>query len=213
MTDADRLADGLSALGLHLNTAQRAALLAYRDLLVKWNRAYNLTAVRDPAEMITRHLLDSLAVLAHLDDRDTLDVGTGAGLPGIPLAIALPARRFVLLDSNGKKTRFVNQARRELGLENVEVVHARVEQYRNAPLQIISRAFAALPEMLAVLAPLTTEGSRILAMKAASAEQELAGLPEGWRAHVEPLAVPGLAEARVLVVVSRVQSKPREIAP
>ncbi|HIK75234.1 MAG: 16S rRNA (guanine(527)-N(7))-methyltransferase RsmG [Alcanivorax sp.] len=203
MTDRDRLAGGLRELGLSLDDAQQQALLAYRDLLVKWNRAYNLTAVRDPGEMIQRHLLDSLSVLAHLDDRDTLDVGTGAGLPGIPLAIARPDLRFVLLDSNGKKTRFVRHARRELGLSNVEVVNTRVEQYRNAPSQIISRAFAALPDMLQALAPLITDGSRVLAMKAAAADQELAGLPDGWRARVAPLSVPGLAEARVLVIASR----------
>ncbi|MCH9784302.1 MAG: 16S rRNA (guanine(527)-N(7))-methyltransferase RsmG [Gammaproteobacteria bacterium] len=203
MTDRDRLAGGLQALGVSLNDAQQQALLDYRDLLVKWNRAYNLTAVRDPGEMIQRHLLDSLSVLAHLDDRDTLDVGTGAGLPGIPLAIARPDLRFVLLDSNGKKTRFVRHARRELGLSNVEVVNTRVEQYRNAPSQIISRAFAALPDMLQALAPLITDGSRVLAMKAAAADQELAGLPDGWRARVAPLSVPGLAEARVLVIASR----------
>jgi len=203
MTDRDRLAGGLRELGLSLDGAQQQALLAYRDLLVKWNRAYNLTAVRDPGEMIQRHLLDSLSVLAHLDDRDTLDVGTGAGLPGIPLAIARPDLRFVLLDSNGKKTRFVRHARRELGLSNVEVVNTRVEQYRNAPSQIISRAFAALPDMLQALAPLITDGSRVLAMKAAAADQELAGLPDGWRARVAPLSVPGLAEARVLVIASR----------
>ena len=203
MTDRDRLAGGLRELGLSLDDAQQQALLAYRDLLVKWNRAYNLTAVRDPGEMIQRHLLDSLSVLAHLDDRDTLDVGTGAGLPGIPLAIARPDLRFVLLDSNGKKTSFVRHARRELGLSNVEVVNTRVEQYRNAPSQIISRAFAALPDMLQALAPLITDGSRVLAMKAAAADQELAGLPDGWRARVAPLSVPGLAEARVLVIASR----------
>ena len=203
MTDRDRLAGGLQALGVSLNDAQQQALLDYRDLLVKWNRAYNLTAVRDPGEMIQRHLLDSLSVLAHLDDRDTLDVGPGAGLPGIPLAIARPDLRFVLLDSNGKKTRFVRHARRELGLSNVEVVNTRVEQYRNAPSQIISRAFAALPDMLQALAPLITDGSRVLAMKAAAADQELAGLPDGWRARVAPLSVPGLAEARVLVIASR----------
>ena len=203
MTDRDRLAGGLRELGLSLDDAQQQALLAYRDLLVKWNRAYNLTAVRDPGEMIQRHLLDSLSVLAHLDDRDTLDVGTGAGLPGIPLAIARPDLRFVLLDSNGKKTRFVRHARRELGLSNVEVVNTRVEQYRNAPSQIISRAFAALPDMLQALAPLITDGSRVLARKAAAADQELAGLPDGWRARVAPLSVPGLAEARVLVIASR----------
>ena len=203
MNDRDRLAGGLRELGLSLDDAQQRALLAYRDLLVKWNRAYNLTAVRDPGEMVQRHLLDSLSVLAHLDDRDTLDVGTGAGLPGIPLAIARPDLRFVLLDSNGKKTRFVRHARRELGLSNVEVVNTRVEQYRNAPSQIISRAFAALPDMLQALAPLITDGSRVLAMKAAAADQELAGLPDGWRARVAPLSVPGLAEARVLVIASR----------
>ena len=206
MTDRDRLAGGLQALGVSLNDAQQQALLDYRDLLVKWNRAYNLTAVRDPGEMIQRHLLDSLSVLAHLDDRDTLDVGTGAGLPGIPLAIARPDLRFVLLDSNGKKTRFVRHARRELGLSNVEVVNTRVEQYRNAPSQIISRAFAALPDMLQALAPLITDGSRVLAMKAAAADQELAGLPAGWRARGAPLSVPGLAEARVLVIARRAGS-------
>jgi 16S rRNA (guanine527-N7)-methyltransferase len=203
MTDRDRLAGGLRELGLSLDDAQQQALLAYRDLLVKWNRAYNLTAVRDPGEMIQRHLLDSLSVPTSRDDRDTLDVGTGAGLPGIPLAIARPDLRFVLLDSNGKKTRFVRHARRELGLSNVEVVNTRVEQYRNAPSQIISRAFAALPDMLQALAPLITDGSRVLAMKAAAADQELAGLPDGWRARVAPLSVPGLAEARVLVIASR----------
>lgn len=203
MIDRDRLAGGLQELGVSLNDTRQQALIDYRDLLVKWNRAYNLTAVRDPGEMIQRHLLDSLSVLAHLDDRDTLDVGTGAGLPGIPLAIARPDLRFVLLDSNGKKTRFVRHARRELGLSNVEVVNTRVEQYRNAPSQIISRAFAALPDMLQALAPLITDGSRVLAMKAAAADQELAGLPDGWRARVAPLSVPGLAEARVLVIASR----------
>lgn len=203
MTDRQRLVEGLSQLGLAPDEPLVSALLTYRDLLVKWNRAYNLTAVREPGEMITRHLLDSLAVLPHLDPVDTLDVGTGAGLPGIPLALACPDQRFVLLDSNGKKTRFVNQARRELGLNNVEVVHARVEQYRNAPSQIISRAFAALPDMLRVLAPLITDATRLLAMKSAAAEQELAALPAGWGAAVEPLRVPGLAEERVLVIVGR----------
>lgn len=206
MIDSERLHRGLRDLGLALEPGQQAALLAFRDLLVKWNRAYNLTAVRDPGEMITRHLLDSLSVLPHLGAGDTLDVGTGAGLPGIPLALARPQQRFVLLDSNGKKTRFVNHVRRQLRLDNVEVVHARVEQYRNAPSQIISRAFATVPDMLAAMAPLITDSTRLLAMKAATAEQELTALPEGWRASVEPLTVPGLGEARVLVVVSRAVS-------
>ena len=205
MTDRNRLEGGLCELGLTLDHAQVSALLAYRDLLVKWNRAFNLTAVREPGEMITRHLLDSLAVLPHLDAGDTLDVGTGAGLPGIPLAIVRPGQPFVLLDGNGKKARFVRQARRELGLENVEVVHARVEQYRKAPSQIISRAFAALPDMLAVMDPLIAPHTRVLAMKAAAVERELAELPEGWAARVEPLAVPELGETRVLVIIRRTQ--------
>lgn len=203
MTDRERLVGGLRALDLAPDERLVSALLDYRDLLVKWNRTYNLTAVREPGEMITRHLLDSLAVLPHLHWLDTLDVGTGAGLPGIPLALARPDQRFILLDSNGKKTRFVNQARRELGLDNVEVVHARVEQYRNAPSQIISRAFAALPDMLRVLAPLITDVTRLLAMKSATVERELSALPAGWGAIVEPLTVPGLAEERVLVIAGR----------
>ncbi|MBM1142448.1 16S rRNA (guanine(527)-N(7))-methyltransferase RsmG [Alcanivorax sp. ZXX171] len=205
MSDRDRLAGGLRELDLALNDDQVTALLTYRDLLVKWNRAFNLTAVRDPGEMIARHLLDSLAVLPHLEAGPTLDVGTGAGLPGIPLAIARPDQAFTLLDGNGKKARFVRQARRELGLDNVEVVHARVEQYRKAPSQIISRAFAALSDMLAVTGPLIAPETRVLAMKATAVERELAELPAGWTARVEPLAVPGLAETRVLVIIRRPQ--------
>jgi len=132
-TLSDTLARGVEALGLSLSDDQQRQLLAYVDLLVKWNQAYNLTAIRDPAEMVTRHLLDSLAVLPYLADTDTLDVGTGAGIPGIILAVSRPQQAFTLLDSNGKKTRFVRQARRELGLDNVEVVHARVEQYGKSP--------------------------------------------------------------------------------
>ena len=205
MSDRDRLAGGLRELDLALDDDQVTALLTYRDLLVKWNRAFNLTAVRDPGEMIARHLLDSLAVLPHLEAGPTLDVGTGAGLPGIPLAIARPDQAFTLLDGNGKKARFVRQARRELGLDNVEVVHARVEQYRKAPSQIISRAFAALSDMLAVTGPVIAPETRVLAMKATAVERELAELPAGWTARVEPLAVPGLAETRVLVIIRRPQ--------
>ena len=205
MSDRDRLAGGLRELDLALNDDQVTASLTYRDLLVKWNRAFNLTAVRDPGEMIARHLLDSLAVLPHLEAGPTLDVGTGAGLPGIPLAIARPDQAFTLLDGNGKKARFVRQARRELGLDNVEVVHARVEQYRKAPSQIISRAFAALSDMLAVTGPVIAPETRVLAMKATAVERELAELPAGWTARVEPLAVPGLAETRVLVIIRRPQ--------
>ena len=201
MSDRDRLAGGLRELDLALDDDQVTALLTYRDLLVKWNRAFNLTAVRDPGEMIARHLLDSLAVLPHLEAGPTLDVGTGAGLPGIPLAIARPDQAFTLLDGNGKKARFVRQARRELGLENVEVVHARVEQYGKSPSQIICRAFASLSDMLALMAPIITDNTRVLAMKAASTERELATMPPHWQGNHHSLTIPGLDEPRTLVVV------------
>ncbi|MDX1802626.1 MAG: 16S rRNA (guanine(527)-N(7))-methyltransferase RsmG [Alcanivorax sp.] len=204
MSLADTLARGVDTLGLSLSDTQQHQLLAYIDLLVKWNQAYNLTAVRDPAEMVTRHLLDSLAVLPHVAPLETLDVGTGAGIPGIILAVARPQQAFVLLDSNGKKTRFVRQARRELGLANVEVVHARVEQYRKAPPQIICRAFASLSDMLALMAPIFGDTTRLLAMKAASTDQELATLPAGWQGEHHTLTVPGLEEPRTVVVVNKV---------
>ena len=121
------LDQGLRALGLEISAAQRDGLLAYLDLLQRWNRAYNLTAVRDPLEMVTRHLLDSLSIAPHITGQRFLDVGTGAGLPGIPLAILFPQRRFELLDSNGKKTRFLIDARQRLGLNNVVVHSTRVE--------------------------------------------------------------------------------------
>lgn len=200
---AQQLATGVAQMQVSLSQEQQAQLLAYVALLVKWNQAYNLTAIRDPQEMITRHLLDSLAVLPYLESQPTLDVGTGAGIPGIILAIARPEQAFTLLDSNGKKTRFVRQARRELGLDNVEVVHARVEQYRKTPPQIICRAFASLNDMLALMTPIMESTTRLLAMKAASTEQELATLPAQWQGSHHLLAVPGLDEARTLVVVNR----------
>jgi len=202
-TLSDTLARGVDALGLSLSDDQQRQLLAYVDLLVKWNQAYNLTAIRDPAEMVTRHLLDSLAVLPYVEETDTLDVGTGAGIPGIILAVSRPDQAFTLLDSNGKKTRFVRQARRELGLDNVEVVHARVEQYGKSPSQIICRAFASLSDMLALMAPIITDNTRVLAMKAASTKEELATLPAGWTGSHHSLSVPGLDEARTLVVVEK----------
>ena len=202
MTDRDRLAGGLQALGVSLNDAQQQALLDYRDLLVKWNRAYNLTAVRDPGEMIQRHLLDSLSVLAHLDDRDTLDVGTGAGLPGIPLAIALPDCHFTLLDSNGKKTRFLNQARSTLGLQNIDVIHGRVEAQTPARdyLAVLSRAFASLGDMIDGCHQLSGPDGEFLAMKGQRPDEEIEAVRDRLASlSITDLDVPGLEEARCLV--------------
>lgn len=198
------LTKGIAELGLGVSADQQKKLLHYIALLHKWNRAFNLTSVRDPLEMIPRHLLDSLAVSAYLQGEHILDVGTGPGLPGIPLAILHPGRRFTLLDSNGKKTRFVRQAALELGLDNVEVVQSRVEDYRAAEgfHCILTRAFAALPEIVKLTQHLLAEDGRLLAMKGRYPDEELAGLdPTHWELEVATLKVPAIVGERHLVII------------
>ena len=199
-----RLDQGLAALGLALPAPDRERLLAYVRLLAKWNSAYNLTAVRDPLEMVTRHLLDSLVIVPHLHGARVLDVGTGPGLPGIPLAVARPELAFTLLDANAKKTRFVVQAVGELVLKNVEVVQSRVENYRPSRIfdTVVSRAFASIADMLAHARHLCAPGGRFLAMKGAYPEEELEALPAGYDVEVVPLTVPGLDAARHVVIVT-----------
>ena len=202
------LEQGLQALGIECPLEVRGRLLDYVRLLAKWNRVYNLTAVREPREMVTRHLLDSLAVLPHLCElrpKRVLDVGTGGGLPGIPLALLSPQTGFVLLDSNSKKTRFVQQAVTELGLRNVEVAHARAEQYHpQAPFDVvISRAFSSLREMAEKAGAYCGGEGVLLAMKGAWPEQELADLPAGFMLRdSQRLQVPGLDEERHLIVLA-----------
>ncbi|KRT54034.1 16S rRNA (guanine(527)-N(7))-methyltransferase RsmG [endosymbiont of Ridgeia piscesae] len=178
---AQQLAQGIAALGMQQDQHVSDQLLHYHALLHKWNQAFNLTAVRDPLEMIDRHLLDSLSLLPYVEGKRVLDMGTGAGLPGIPLAICLPQTQFVLLDSNGKKIRFVRQAMMELGLQNVEPVQARLEAYQ--PVEpfdlLISRAFTGLANMLKLIEHLVQSGSSLLAMKGKNLQQELATLPAG----------------------------------
>lgn len=202
---ASMLDEGLVALSLNLSEADRQKLLDYVALLGKWNQAYNLTAVRDPEQMVSRHVLDSLAIAPHVKGPRALDIGTGPGLPGIPLAIARPEIEFVLLDSNAKKTRFVTQAVAELGLANVEVVQARVEKYRPDEKfdTLISRAFASIAEMLAAAGPLCRPGGEILAMKGVYPGEELTAIPPEFRVQdVRRLAVPGLDAARHLVIIT-----------
>lgn len=206
---ATQLDRGLEALQLELDAPVRQGLLDYVALLAKWNKAYNLTAVREPREMVTRHLLDSLAVAPHLQGTRIIDVGTGAGLPGIPLALVFPERQFVLLDANSKKTRFLVQAKAALGLANVSVVHERVEAFQTErPFDcIITRAFASVADILIGSRHLLTPDGVFLAMKGSVPEAELAELPQGfYLIEVIPLEVPGLEqEQRHLLRIGKEQ--------
>ncbi|MCB1724456.1 MAG: 16S rRNA (guanine(527)-N(7))-methyltransferase RsmG [Chromatiaceae bacterium] len=199
------LAGGLAAMSLHLDADQQERLVGYLELLERWNKVFNLTAVRDRADMVRRHLLDSLSILPWVVAGPVLDVGTGAGLPGIPLAIARPQLAFSLLDSNGKKTRFVRQVVAELGLANVEVINGRVEALARprAFTRITSRAFATLADMLAGSDALLADGGRWLAMKGAAPLAELRELPNGIDAEVVELQVPGEPGRRHLVIMQR----------
>ncbi|MGH8307604.1 MAG: 16S rRNA (guanine(527)-N(7))-methyltransferase RsmG [Gammaproteobacteria bacterium] len=199
-----QLVDGLCTLNLNLAESAIAVLLGYLSLLTKWNAAYNLTAVRDPAEMVSKHLLDSLALAPYLHGKSILDVGTGAGLPGIPLAIAFPDRYLTLLDSNCKKTRFVTHAATTLGLKNVEVAQVRAEDYRpKEPFDTVtSRAFASLADFLELTAHLCAPGGCWLAMKGEQPDEELRALPAGFRlAALHPVHVPGLDARRCVVEI------------
>jgi len=194
------IASGSRRLGLELSASQVEQLAGFVALLGKWNKAYNLTAIRDPREMVPLHILDSLSILPLIGGVKTLlDVGTGAGLPGIPLAIAQPACHFTLLDSNVKKTRFVQQAVLELGLPNVEVVHSRIEEYNSAGGfdTVTARAFAPLARMLPQLEPFMTDGASLLAMKSQRADEELEQAPQGWcLQNTYTLKVPGVEGVR-----------------
>ena len=203
MQPEQRLSQGLSRMGLEISPSTQSALLAYLQLMYKWNRAYNLTAIRDLDQMVIRHLLDSLSILPYIDQSPILDVGTGAGLPGIPLALCLADKKFVLLDSNGKKTRFLNQVKIELGIENLQVIHSRVEQYRPAfDMGIITcRAFAALNTILERTQHLVTSSTRILAMKG---KEDIPPLPEGFvLVDSHHLQVAWLDEERHLIEIRK----------
>ncbi|HEY6942856.1 16S rRNA (guanine(527)-N(7))-methyltransferase RsmG [Dokdonella sp.] len=206
MSDRDplrqRLGAGLAALRLELPAAAVERLLDYVELLQRWNATYNLSAVRAPVDMVTRHLLDSLAVAPYVRGATLADLGTGAGLPGIPLAIAAPERAVTLVDSNGKKTRFLRAAVRELHLANVSVAEARVESMRGRFDCITARAFATLADMLAWGGHLLAPGGLWLALKGRHPQDEIDALPPGFSVEaVVPLAVPGLEAERHVVII------------
>ncbi len=202
---------GCEALGLSLEEQQKKLLLNYVVLLNKWNKAYNLTAIRDIEEMVRRHLLDSLAVAKYINGENYIDVGTGPGLPGIPLAIIFPEKHFTLLDSNSKKTRFLFQAKTELNLSNIDVVHSRVEKFQ-APVSlekngfdgVLSRAFATLADMVNWCQHLPHKNGYFLAMKGKYPEDEIDQLPNGYKvAQTYPLPVPGEEGERHLIEIEQ----------
>ncbi len=202
MTLHETLADGLARLQLAMPESAQRKLIDYVALIAKWNRVYNLTAVRDAEKVLTHHILDSLAVAPHINASTLLDIGSGAGLPGIPLALALPHARVTLLDSNQKKCAFLNQAVIELKLENVSIACARVEDWNSAQKfdLVISRAFCDLAKFAVMAARLCAPGGALLAMKGVEPVAEIEQLPKDFRlSRVTPLHVPGLDAQRHLV--------------
>ncbi|MEO2268856.1 16S rRNA (guanine(527)-N(7))-methyltransferase RsmG [Pseudoalteromonas sp. YIC-656] len=196
----------LAQASISLSEQQVQQLLAYVALLDKWNKAYNLTSVRDPKDMLVKHIMDSLVVAEHLQGKHYIDVGTGPGLPGMVLAIALPDTEFVLLDSLGKRVTFLKQVKHELGLKNVTPVQSRVEEYQpSVKLDgVLSRAFASIDDMLHWCAHLIDQDGRFVALKGQYPEQELANLPDGFsfEQNIE-LSVPELEGERHLIILKK----------
>lgn len=206
MGEREGLLAGLGELGLAADTSQVDSLLAFLDLLEKWNAVYNLTAIRDRTLWVSHHLLDSLSVARYLGDGAVVDVGTGAGFPGLPLALAAPGNAFTLLDSSQKRTAFLDQSVRQLGVRNATVVRARVEEFVPETLfdVAISRAFADLADFARLCAPLVRPGGLLLAMKGLHPDEELARVPAPLTVRETiPLHVPGLGATRHLVVLEK----------
>lgn len=200
-----QLQAGLAKLAVNATAEQQEQLLNYLALLQKWNRAYNLTAIRDPEQMLVKHILDSVAIQPFVANTDLIDVGSGAGLPGIPIAILNPALPVTTLDSNGKKTRFQHQVKIELGLANLEVVHGRVEEFADRRFtQVTSRAFASIEDMVTLSSSLLADDGIFLAMKGRYPDSEIESLPAQYQLlETFSLNVPGLDEERHLLKIGR----------
>nr|WP_306556589.1 16S rRNA (guanine(527)-N(7))-methyltransferase RsmG [Salmonella enterica] len=206
MTVLNKLSRLLADAGISLTDHQKTLLVAYVDMLHKWNKAYNLTSVRDPNEMLVRHILDSIVVAPYLQGQRFIDVGTGPGLPGIPLAIVLPDAHFTLLDSLGKRVRFLRQVQHELKLENITPVQSRVEAYPSEPPfdGVISRAFASLNDMVSWCHHLPGEKGRFYALKGQLPGDEIASLPDNFSVEsVEKLRVPQLDGERIMFIIKK----------
>lgn len=202
-----RFEQGLKDMSLSLAPTVVDGIMSYLAALVKWNQAFNLTAVRDPLAMVDKHLLDSLSILPHVGMGDLIDIGTGAGLPGVILALARPELNVTVLDSNSKKTRFITQFKAASDLKNLTVVTARCEQHQGQYMQICSRAFASLQDMVAGTEHLLASNGRWLAMKGHMPEEEIAALASTIRLETAPaLRVPFAAEARHLVCLARAET-------
>ncbi len=204
MTQAALLASGIAEMGLDVSPEAQQKLLQYLSLLNKWNKVYNLTAVRDPLEMVTLHLLDSISVLPYIQTKNLLDVGSGGGLPGIVLAICKPELQVTTIDTVQKKAIFMRQVKGELGLNNLEVVHARVENYQPSEkfAAIISRAFSELALLVKLTQHLLADNGQWLAMKGQAPQQELEGLHIKLN-NIIPLKVAGLDAERHLVIFEK----------
>lgn len=202
----DLLRRGLPELGIPGDEAMVAAFAGFLGLLAQWNENINLTGIREPAAMVPLHILDSLTARPFLKGERIVDVGCGAGLPGIPLALTEPARHFTLVDGTLKKIRFVQQAIADLGLTNAEALHARIEDHKPVPLYdtVISRALSSLPDFVRRAGPVVARGGQLLAMKGKLPAEELKALPAGWRAAaVTPVRIPGLDVERHIIQVVR----------
>ena len=201
------LSEGIEQLQLKISTEKQQIMLSYLDLLTRWNKAYNLSGIKDPARMLVVHLLDSLSILPYVDGITVLDVGTGAGLPGMPIAICEEQKKLSLLDSNGKKTRFLFQSCVQLGIRNVEVIHERVEHYQNRERFdiVLSRAYSDLAKFIVQTRHLLGEHSKLLAMKGQFPQSEIEKIPEDFKLlEVYVLKIPGEKGARHLLELKKV---------
>lgn len=202
----EELQRGISALSLNCSEEAVSSLLAYIDLLNKWSTAYNLLGGNESASLVSRHILDSLSINPYLKGTFIADIGAGAGLPGIPLAILNPDKKFVLIDSNGKKTRFIFQAKLQLGLDNISVENCRVEHYQSTQQidMVMCRAFSTLADALTMLEPIFSDQCKFLAMKGLYPEDEIARLPDGFELSKSiKLEVPGSESQRHLIEIMR----------